>query len=214
MGPGDNTVHKREDGPTVQLCGDSNVACKWINGEFAQGTKHKHTPNNAALVTFSQDGVHFMQNVHTLQPIPNQTEEHPWQLQYPATYLQIVHAVLGTQDAVQLVTQGARESLNDQRETARLVLHHQQIYFLAATHQNIVLARQNFSIILARNSEAHKKGAGASSTTRTGTDARFSQRPREMSFGFSQEADQALEHQRENVVSEVTSEVWRRDEQV
>ena len=38
--PGDTTVHRRE-GPTVQLCGDSNVACKWINGEFAQGTKYK-----------------------------------------------------------------------------------------------------------------------------------------------------------------------------
>ena len=42
-GPGDNTVHTREDRPTVQLCGDSNVACKWINGEFAQGTKYKDT---------------------------------------------------------------------------------------------------------------------------------------------------------------------------
>ena len=25
------------------MCGDSNVACKWINGEFAQGTKYKET---------------------------------------------------------------------------------------------------------------------------------------------------------------------------
>ena len=41
LGPGDTTVHTREGGPTVQLCGDSNVACKWINGEFAQGTKYK-----------------------------------------------------------------------------------------------------------------------------------------------------------------------------
>ena len=23
----------------MQLCGDSNVVCKWINGAFAQGTK-------------------------------------------------------------------------------------------------------------------------------------------------------------------------------
>ena len=43
MGHGDNIVHTREDGPTVQLCGDSNVACKWINGEIAQGTKYKDT---------------------------------------------------------------------------------------------------------------------------------------------------------------------------
>ena len=27
----------------VQSCGDSNMACKWINGEFAQGTKYKET---------------------------------------------------------------------------------------------------------------------------------------------------------------------------
>ena len=30
-------------GLTVQLCGDGNVACKWINGEYAQGTKDKET---------------------------------------------------------------------------------------------------------------------------------------------------------------------------
>ena len=41
LGPADKTIHTRENGPTVQLCGDSNVACKWINGEFAQGTKYK-----------------------------------------------------------------------------------------------------------------------------------------------------------------------------
>ena len=43
VGLRDNTVHAREDGPTVQLCGDSSVACKWINGEFAQGIKYKDT---------------------------------------------------------------------------------------------------------------------------------------------------------------------------
>ena len=43
LGPEDITVHTRGGGPTVQLCGESNVACKWINGEFAQGTKYKDT---------------------------------------------------------------------------------------------------------------------------------------------------------------------------
>ena len=43
LGPEDITVHTREGGPTVQLCGDSNVACKWINGEIARGTKYKGT---------------------------------------------------------------------------------------------------------------------------------------------------------------------------
>ena len=41
LGPEDITVRTREGGPTVQLCGDSNVACKWIKGEFAQGTKYE-----------------------------------------------------------------------------------------------------------------------------------------------------------------------------
>ena len=43
LGPEDITVHTRDEGLTVQLCGDSNVSCKWINGEFAQGTKCKET---------------------------------------------------------------------------------------------------------------------------------------------------------------------------
>ena len=37
------TVHTRGDGSTVQLCGDSSVACKWIEGEFAQETKYNET---------------------------------------------------------------------------------------------------------------------------------------------------------------------------
>ena len=41
LGPEDITVHAREGGPTVQLCGDNHVACKWINGEIARGTKYK-----------------------------------------------------------------------------------------------------------------------------------------------------------------------------
>ena len=43
LGGGDNTIHTRADRPAVQLCGDSNVACKWIHGELAQGTKYKET---------------------------------------------------------------------------------------------------------------------------------------------------------------------------
>ena len=31
----------RDGGCTVQLCGNINVASKWINGEFVQGTKYK-----------------------------------------------------------------------------------------------------------------------------------------------------------------------------
>ena len=43
LGPEDITVHTRDEGLIVQLCGDSNVACKWINGEVAPGTKYKET---------------------------------------------------------------------------------------------------------------------------------------------------------------------------
>ena len=40
-GPVDTTVHTRSGGLTVQLCGDSNVACKWINGEFSLRPKYR-----------------------------------------------------------------------------------------------------------------------------------------------------------------------------
>ena len=63
-----------------------------------------------------------MQNVHSLQPTPIQTRTNPWQLQYISTYTQCVPAVLGPEEAVQLVTQRAREALNDQRETTRRAL--------------------------------------------------------------------------------------------
>ena len=41
LGTEDITLHTPEGGPAVQLCGDSNVACKWINGDFARGPKNK-----------------------------------------------------------------------------------------------------------------------------------------------------------------------------
>ena len=45
-------------------------------------------------------------------------------------------------------------------------------------------------------------------------DAKFSQRQRELLSRFSQEAAQTPENMLEILVTEVTSEVWRRDEQV
>ena len=47
--------------------------------------------------------------------MPNQTGANPWQLQCPMTYTQCVLAVIGPQDTVQLITQRAREALNDQQ---------------------------------------------------------------------------------------------------
>ena len=59
-------------------------------------------------------------------PTPNQTGANPWQVQYHVTYPCSVLAVLGPQEAVHLVTQQAPEALNDQRETARRALLHQE----------------------------------------------------------------------------------------
>ena len=68
---------------------------------------------NSALVTFPQAGSDPVQNVHSLQPIQNQTRVNPWQQQYPVACPQSVRAVLGPQEAVELVTKGEREALND-----------------------------------------------------------------------------------------------------
>ena len=46
------------------------------------------------------------------------------------------------------------------------------------------------------------------------TDARVSQKRRKLLSEFSQEANQTPEDQRENLSTGVTSEIWRRDEQV
>ena len=105
-------------------------------------------------VTFSEAGSDPVQNVHS-QPIPKQTRVNLWQLQSPVAYRQSVLAVLGPQEAVQLVTQREREALNDQRETARRALLLQQGEFLAATHQHEVAARENLVNAVTRNNEAH-----------------------------------------------------------
>ena len=65
-----------------------------------------------------------------------------------------------------MARQRAREALDDQRDTARRALLHQQKEFLA-THQYEAAVRQSFVSALASNSEAHIFGADASSTSRT-----------------------------------------------
>ena len=54
MGPSDISIHTREEGTTIQVCGDSNVAEKWINDHFAMGQKYKweigYIQKNVALV--------------------------------------------------------------------------------------------------------------------------------------------------------------------
>ena len=114
-----------------------------------------------------------------------------------------------------MVTQRAGEALNDQRETARRALHHQQGELLAATHLCEAAARQNLVNALARNDEAHTYNVQMQTRQpEHEADARFSRRHKELLSRFSQEANQALENQRDIFVKEPTSEVRRRDEQV
>ena len=125
-------------------------------------------------------------------------------------------AVHGPQETVQLVTQQVREALHDQHETARRALLHQQGQFLASTHHCEAAARQNLCEHFgARNTEAPNYEVQKQVRQREHeADARCSQRLRELWSWFSQEANQALEKQREILATEVTSEVWRRGEQV
>ena len=48
LGPADATVYTREDGPTVQLCGDSEVVGKWINGKNSLGQKYQEKWDDSA----------------------------------------------------------------------------------------------------------------------------------------------------------------------
>ena len=97
---------------------------------LARPTSRRSCPQHWPLSPAEGDSV---RNVHTPQPIPNQTGLNAWQVKNP----QSAQAILGPQETVQLVTQRAREALNAQRETARRALLHQQGEFLAATHQSI-----------------------------------------------------------------------------
>ena len=146
--------------PIVGLTHDDDDANSHMSDIPLQFPSSAHFPsNNSALVMFSQAGGDPVQNVHSLQPIPNQTGVNPGQLQYHVTYAPSVLAVLGRQEAVLLVTQRARESQNDQRETARRALLHQTGEILAATHQYEAAARQNFVNTLTKKNEAHNYNA-------------------------------------------------------
>ena len=39
LGPADTIIHTREEGPTVQPCGDSEVAGRWIKGRCSNNTE-------------------------------------------------------------------------------------------------------------------------------------------------------------------------------
>ena len=119
-------------------------------------------------------------------------------MQYPVTYSQKVTSVLEPQERDLLVTQRARAALDDQRETAHRALLHQQGEFLGATHQYEAAARQKFVTILARLSEAHDYNVQMQvRQLEHEAHARISQKQRELLSRFSQEANEALEDQRQ-----------------
>ena len=37
LGSADKTIHIPGEGPTVQLCGDTKVAGKWVDGQYSLG---------------------------------------------------------------------------------------------------------------------------------------------------------------------------------
>ena len=41
LGSADTTIHTRAEGPTVQPCGVSEVASKWVNGQYSLGQKYR-----------------------------------------------------------------------------------------------------------------------------------------------------------------------------
>ena len=87
--------------------------------------------------------------------------------------------------------------------------------FLAATHQYEAVAMQNLVSASATNSEAHNYNVQMRvRQLDQEADARYSHRHRELLSRVSQEANQALEDLRKNLVTEVPSEVWRRNEQL
>ena len=44
LGPPDVSVHTRTQGSTVQMCGDGNVAGKWVSGHYALGQQFQARP--------------------------------------------------------------------------------------------------------------------------------------------------------------------------
>ena len=125
----------------------------------------------------------------TISQVEGDISLHPIPITVPSIYPQGSPAVLGLQETVQWVTQRARATLNDQRETARRAMLHQQDEFLAATHQYEAVARQNLASANFYVQMQVRQLEEAFS--------RLSHRLRELVSRFSQEPNQALEEQRE-----------------
>ena len=172
--------------------------------------------DNSALVTISPAEGDLMRNVPSLHPTTSQTGSIPRQLQCPSTYPQGSPAVLGPQESLQLVTQ-----------------RHEKLWNISAKRLNMpcsIKKKKNFQLSLISMKRLHGKIMSVrwqeivtrpiimckckfDSSNKIHT-RDFPRKQRELSSRFSQEANQALEDQRDNLLTEVTSEVWRRYEQV
>ena len=76
--------------PIVDLTRDDDDTQSHVSDIPLQLPASAHFPSNgSALVTFSQAGSDPVQNVHSLQPTPNQTGVNPVQLQFPLHTLKV-----------------------------------------------------------------------------------------------------------------------------
>ena len=107
-----------------------------------------------------------------------------------------------------------KSCLHDSLETARRALLHQQGQFLAATHIYEAAARPNLVITLASNSEVHNCNVQIQvRQLEQEADANVHKDRRDMFFDYLRQI-KPLKICEKNLVTEVTSEVWRRDQQV
>ena len=66
LGPADASVYTREDGTTVQLCGDSEVVGKWINGKNSLGQTYQEKWDDSEPMVGKEDGQPFFLRLTTI----------------------------------------------------------------------------------------------------------------------------------------------------
>ena len=182
-----------------------------------------------------------MQNVHSLQTIPSRTSVNLGQFQYPITYPQSVFAVRGPREAVQFVTRRAGEALTQKCICSTWTSRSGSICYTTSRRSSECSARNGSTCSTPstrRTSSCHSSTRSGCETktlsilwkeivkhTITTCRCKFGEsnmkHMRDFPRGkghcfvrFSQEANPALDIQRADLVVEVTSQVWRRDEQV
>ena len=187
--------YERKVVPTVNLTHDGEDTRSRMSDIPLQLPASANVSSNTfKLVTFSKAGGDSMQNVRSLQPIPNQTGLNPWHIQYPVTCPQSVVAVLGPQEAVQLV----KPCMISAKRFDVLCSWYQDNFLLP--HIIMTLLRGETLSILWQEITNHRcanfpktKGPVIAICSGSKSSSRRSAR---------------------NLVTEVTSERWTRDEQV